>query len=614
MSGARAWARDLVGAIALAEGAIAQRVLVALEGADVAGTNAFGERVTVERGDDVAALARRCAEAAAAGERVALLARAADLATARRELARIAARGLGVVVHAVTEPDGPDTPASEAGIGPALSLGDLSWGMLLATGVADALDLALIARRAAEDSGCPFFVVHERSHAHHVEPLAPPSRELCQAFLGGARPPADGASRPALPERAFADRVPFALGSAMRELESLTGRHHDVIERVPNADVSMALVGAGALGESLLADVDRLRASGHDVGAVRVVAWRPFPGPRLAKALCRALALTVVEGVEQSLASSGPLARQLKASFADALTWAPDYPGIGRIPRVVTGVVAARREIDSVDIDAMVHNMLADERGKRRFVLGGDEAAALFAPAVARATAQGFAMRAVVSRRETAIAAADLCTAVLASALGARTRVAVRALAGEEGGGFAFDLTAGRERPRGSHAPHAMRVVALEDAGALARGNPLARLATGGLLAVPTGHRSADALWAEVPPWAKAVVFDRGARVVGWSAPSPQDSPWAAASAFAGIALAAAAADRALAGSRALDAAAVAREVGDALRTAGQDAMAERGAQLAREAFEAHIEVPRATIERDDDGVRLGRRDARVTT
>jgi pyruvate/2-oxoacid:ferredoxin oxidoreductase alpha subunit len=615
MTGARAWARDLVGAIALAEGAIAQRVLVALEGVDVPGTSAFGERVTVERGDDVAALARRCGEAAAAGERVALLARAADLAAARRELAHIAAGGLGVVVHAVTEPPGADAPASEAGIGPALSLGDLPWGMLLATGVADALDLALVARRAAEDSGCPFFVVHERSHAHHVEPLAPPSRELCQALLGGPRPPADGASRPALPERAaLADRVPFALGSAMRELESLTGRRHDVIERAPNADAAMALVGAGALGESLLADVDRLRACGHDVAAVRVVAWRPFPGPRLAKALCRALALTVLEGVEQPLASSGPLAGQLKAAFADALTWAPDYPGIGRIPRIVAGVVAARREIDSVDIDAMVHNMLADERGKRRFVLGGDEAAALLAPAVARATAQGFAMRAVVSRRETAVAAADLCTAVLASALGARTRVAVRALAPEEGGGFAFDLTAGRDRPRGSHAPHAVRVVALEDAGALARGNPLARLAMGGLLAVPTGHRSADALWAEVPPWAKAVVFDRSARVVGWSAPAPQDSPWLGASAFAGIALAAAAADRTLAGSRALDAAAVAREVSDALRTAGQQAIAERGAQLARQAFEAQIEVPRATIEREDDGVRLGRRDARATS
>jgi hypothetical protein len=405
----------------------------------------------------------------------------------------------------------------------------------------------------------------------------------------------------------------------MRELEGLTGRHHDVIERVLNADAALALVGVGALGDSLLADVERLRAAGHDVTAVRVVAWRPFPGARLVKALCRSFALTVLEAVDRPLAPSGPLAVQLKAAFSDALTWAPDYPGIGRIPRVVAGVVAPRREVDAVDLDAIVHNMLADERGKRTFVLGGDEGVALLTPVVARAagTAGGtFAMRGVVAKREVALAAADLCAAVLTSVLGLRTRVAVRELAEEEGGGYAFDLTAGRERPRGAHAPHAVRVVALGDPAALARGNALLRLAPGGLLAVPSGQRSADALWAEVPPWAKAVAFDRAARVVGWNGAASSEAPWVVAAGFVGIALAAAAGERSGEGARPIDGGVVAREVADALRSAGPAAAAgaERGAQVAREAFETHVEVPRATIEREDDGVRLGRRDARAAT
>ncbi|MGO9838361.1 MAG: hypothetical protein ACLP1X_29625 [Polyangiaceae bacterium] len=629
----RAWARDVVGAVSLAEGAITQRIFCAVEGMHPPPADAFGDPVAFESGEDVRLLVSRCTEAAAAGERVALVARAADLASVRGELAQIAARRFGLVVHVMAGAAPPGVAASQGGMAPAFALGDLGWGMLLGAGVADAIDLALVARRAAEDSGCPFFVVHQTLRAHHVEPVLAPSRALCEAFVGSSTQRGQRAHRPSVPnqaqdqtqgtesDRAFAQRVPFALGSALRELESLTGRHHDVIERVPASDTAVALVGAGALGESLVADVERLRASGHDVGAVRLVAWRPFPAARLVKALSRALAISVLEGVDWPLAGNPPLAGQLKAAFADALTWAPDYPGIGRIPRVVSGVVLGDREVGSADLEAIVHNLLADERGKRSFVVGGDDAHALTSRPVVPTTSGAFAMRGIAATREVACAAAELCAAVLASALGARTRVAVRELSEEEGGGVAFDLVAGRGRPRGTHAPHTVCVVAVDDAATLARGNPLARLAPGGLVAIPTSQRAADGVWAEVPPWAKALVFDRGARVIGWSPALPGDDVWAAAAAFVGIAIAAAAEDPSLREGRSVDGGVVEREVADALRTAFAPGRqntdvggVERGARIARASFEAHIEVPRATTQREDDGVRLGRRDSRAAS
>src|SRR5579883_1995313 len=147
----RAWAKDVTGAVALAEGAVARRILTAVEGLEAPESNAFGEPIAVERSADVAALVRAAGEAAAAGERVAVVARAADLAGARAELARIAARRLGVVVHAIAEPGDVATPPWQRGLAPALALADIGWGMLLACGVGDALDLALVARRAAED-------------------------------------------------------------------------------------------------------------------------------------------------------------------------------------------------------------------------------------------------------------------------------------------------------------------------------------------------------------------------------------------------------------------------------------------------------------------------------
>jgi pyruvate-ferredoxin/flavodoxin oxidoreductase len=629
-STSRAWARDIPGALALVEGAVAQRVFTSIEGLALPSRNVFGESLSVEQATDTRTLVKRCAEAAAGGERVALIARAGDLPSARTELAHLAAQRLGVVVHTLARSLEPGQSASEGGIAPALALDDLAWGMLFGAGVADALDLALVARRAAEDSGCPFFVVHESPHAHHVEPVAAPSRELCEAFLGPstARVRGPGASSPVREsDRAVAQRLPFALGSALRELENMTGRHHEVIERAPLGDTPIALVGVGAVGDSLVADIERLRASGHDVSAVRIVAWRPFPAARLVKALSRTLAVTVLESVDQPLAGNPPLAAQLKAAFADALTWAPDYPGVGRIPRIVSGVLAPHRDVDSSDLDAIVANLLADERGKRTFLLGGDEVSSLPSPPVERGAANLFAMRGITSRHDVATAAGELCATVLVSALGVRARVAVRQLPAEEGGGVAFDLVAARERPRGAHAPHALRVVAVDEVGALSRGNPLARLAPGGLFALPTAQRAADALWAEVPPWAKAIAFDRGARVVGWSPAGRDEDRWAAAAAFVGIALAVAIEDRSLAqatppsGRQPIDGAVVEREVAEALRVAlhgkhldgaAAAGVIERGSRIARVAFETHVEVPRATIQREDDGVRLGRRDSRV--
>ena len=639
----RAWARDVLGAIALVEAAIAQRVLTDLpelaEQADLgrASSNAFGNAVTLERVDTHAgtgALLQRAGERTSAGERVTVVASARGLAGARGAMRALVAQRLGVVAHALCHAD-------DGGNADALSLADLGWGVLFASSVGESLDLALVARRAAEDSGTPFVVVHECSRVRHVEPIAPMSRELCEVFIGApnarVRERESEERDASTGARTFAERVPFALGSAMRELEARTGRRHDVLERAPQSggDSAVALVGLGTVGDSLIAEVDRLRAAGHDVAAVKLVALRPFPGARLVKALSRALAITVIEGVDVPLAQSNPLTAEIKASFADALTWAPDYPGVGRMPRILSGVAGvAGHELEAHDLDAIVHNMLADERGRRTFVLGTDQ---IHTPvAAAPHAAAPFSMRGVVVDAETATSCADLCVAVVASALGLRARASVRPLKGDEGSGFAFDLVAGRDRPRGAHAPHAARLIALSEIAALDSANPLRRLARGGIVAIPSAHRSADGVWSEVPTWAKALIHDRGARLIGYDArkggPAGHEARWLTAAACAGLALAGASASAAGAtgatgvAGHVVDPSLVAREVGEALRAAlegsaeiggGHDALASlttEAGEIARRAFEAHVEVPRATVERDEEGVRLGRKDARASS
>ncbi len=357
----------MLAAVALAEGAAADRMFVAVEGGlDLPSTNVFGSPIAVERLGNGTGVVKRLVEARTRGERVAVVARATELAAMRSDLARVAEARVPVVVHAIS--DGDDATPFDMGLGPAFALADLPWGMLLGAGASDAVDLTLLARRAAEDSAFPFLVVHPRGHGRNATPPAEPSRELLAAFLGGPRPPSVDVGPPA--PGAFVDRVPFALSSAMRDLESLTGRRRDFLERSPRADAALALVGAGRIGDALLAETARLRAQGHDVSAVRVVAWRPFPAARLVKALAHTVSMTVLEGPAPPVGPSGPLAMHLKAAFADALTWAPDYPGIGAIPRVVSGLVTSHRDIGPRDAEAIVRNMMRDELGKRSFVLG----------------------------------------------------------------------------------------------------------------------------------------------------------------------------------------------------------------------------------------------------
>ena len=95
---------------------------------------------------------------------------------ARDRLEEIAAQRLGLVVHAL----------AEGGAGEGLGLADCGWGLLFSGGVHESMDLALIARRAAEDCGTPFIVVHESGAVRFTEPASPPTRELCETYVGPA--------------------------------------------------------------------------------------------------------------------------------------------------------------------------------------------------------------------------------------------------------------------------------------------------------------------------------------------------------------------------------------------------------------------------------------------
>jgi pyruvate-ferredoxin/flavodoxin oxidoreductase len=89
--------------------------------------------------------------------------------------------------------------------------------------------------------------------------------------------------------------------------------------------------------------------------------------------LARSVAITILEGRDEPLAPSNTLTREIKTVLADALTWAPEYPGIGRVPRMHSGVVhGPLQDLGAGDIDAALENMLDGDHGKRTFGLRGE--------------------------------------------------------------------------------------------------------------------------------------------------------------------------------------------------------------------------------------------------
>lgn len=330
---------------------------VRVQALDVASAIAAAEHAACAppRGDHASTTGARllgCIDATLAGERASLVVSATELASAREAMHRAASRRVGTVVHALAGHGGEELTAFL----------DVGWGVLVSSGPEHAHALALVARRAAEASGIPVIVVHPladaRSHAGLVTAMSEVLlEEQARAYVGAPRP--GPSTTPESDERALG----VALRASFDALSHATGRRHAVLERAPSSSPDVVLVGAGAVGDALLAVVPSLRARGLDVGAVQISCVRPFPGERLVKVLARARAVIVVEPRASRL-GAGPIACELKAGFCDALTWSPGYPGIGRVP-TIHGVDAAV-PFSEQTLHEWVGSVLADERDSHR--------------------------------------------------------------------------------------------------------------------------------------------------------------------------------------------------------------------------------------------------------
>lgn len=334
------------------------------------GLNARAVEVNVVVADTAIEALQRAVTLASGGARTAVVLGGDELLGGLSELKHAVARHAPLVVHVLERPSG-GARAGRDELAPALEVGA---GVVVSGTAQQGVDLALAIRRAAEDSELPFLHLVD-APAREVA-LALPERALVETFLGpppSPKPPAPPPTRADAKrdERAFAARAPFALQSAFRELGEWTGRTLRAVDRGNTGDVEEVIVAVGGAVEPAGHAVEQLRREGGRVGLVSIVALRPFFAAEAVKAVSRAHAVLVLEPLDVALAPSGPVATALKAAFADAITWTPGFPGVGKVPPTISATVATlERPIGEEEIRALLAELEDGERARRVIVFG----------------------------------------------------------------------------------------------------------------------------------------------------------------------------------------------------------------------------------------------------
>ncbi|APR79729.1 Pyruvate-flavodoxin oxidoreductase [Minicystis rosea] len=309
------------------------------------------------------------ASAAHEGQRATAVLRPAELLGALEALHAVARGRTPITVH-VLGGGGTALQPGRDELAPAL---DVGAGVIVTWSAQDSVDLALAARRAAEDSETPFVIVSDGGGPV----MGLPGSGLVERFLGSGEKrgaPLESAFlhvESKRRERGYAARAPFALAAAMRELGDLTGRPLTPVERYETTDAEEVILAVGHAFGAARSVAASLRREGRRVGAVGVRALRPFFAAEVVKAIARARSVVVLEPLDVALAPAGPLATTLKAAFADALTWAPGFPGVGRIPTIVSVVFATLEgAATEMQVREALAELVAGDRAKRLLVFG----------------------------------------------------------------------------------------------------------------------------------------------------------------------------------------------------------------------------------------------------
>ena len=300
---------------------------------------------------------------------------------------------------------------------------DTGFFQLFAKDAQGAADLNIISHRIAELALTPGIIAQDGFLTTHlIESLRIPERELIAEYLGR---PDDTIATPTPAQRIiygderrripllwdvdnpvmsglvqnqdaymqsvaaqrpfFFDHIAELTDLAFREFYDLTGRGYERVMTHRADDADYLIVGQGSVIPSAAAVADYLRESrGLKVGVVDFTMFRPFPGELIGRIAQGKKGVTVLERLDQPLASDLPLIREIRATLAKCLENGkdpgnpshpelPTYRNLADAPALYSGSFGmGSRDLQPEGIVGAIENMLPDGKHKRMFYLSVD--------------------------------------------------------------------------------------------------------------------------------------------------------------------------------------------------------------------------------------------------
>ena len=503
--------------------------------------NLWGEPLAFLELESEHSSASTCEGFAIAGGRVANFTSGQGLILMKEVLYVIAGKRLPVVFHIGARALTSQGLNIHAGHDDVMGVADCGWGMLFARNVQEAADFALIARRIAEESETPFFNIQDGFlTTHTIESLRLPEVELMKQFVGDPNGPhrlrnlmdpahpimsgvvqnQDSYMKGKIAQRYFYDRLSSITQRVMEDFYGLTGRRYGMIDGYGLDDAECAIVGMGSLIETATATAKFLRqADGLKVGTLHVTSFRPFPGAEIVESLKHLKAIAVIERMDNAPAQSNPLTAEIKAAFADALSGAPGYPKIDRVPLIYSGAAGlGGRDVRPGDLVAVIDHMRSKQE-RRFFVLGIEHPLNLSGKREPDVRPKG-----AFSMRGHSIGGYGSVTTnkVIATIVGDLFKLQVQAypMYGSEKKGLptTYFLTVAEE-PISAHAElRHVDFVPLNNVNAFHLGNPLNGLVPGGSLFIQHASRDPKQIWSTIPADARQFIYHNRIRVLALDA------------------------------------------------------------------------------------------------
>ncbi|MBT4431572.1 MAG: pyruvate ferredoxin oxidoreductase [Nitrospinaceae bacterium] len=497
--------------------------------------NLWGEKLFFLELESEHSSASTCEGYAVAGGRVSNFTSGQGLILMKEVLYTISGKRLPVVFHIGARALTSQSLNVHAGHDDVMGVTDCGWSMFFARTAQETGDLALIARRVAEDSETPVLNIQDGFlTTHTVENVSLPEPEFMKSYIGpaGEKTPnlmdfdnpimsgvvqnQDAYMKGKIAQRYFYDKIPGIVKNAMDEFYEATGRRYDMVDSYRMEDAEYAYVGMGCYMETACATVDYLREQGVKIGLVNVTVFRPFPGAELVEALKGVKAFTILERLDVPNAQSNPLTAETKAAFSDALIGSEGYAAIDRIPVVFSASAGlGSRDVRPGDLIAVAHNMMEGGEGKRYFSIGIDHATALepMEDPDLRPTGS-FSMRGHSVGGYGSVTTNKVIATIAGDTFGLNVQAYPKYGSEKKGLPTTYYLTIAEDVIRTHCELRQVEFIPLNDVNALYAGNPLQGLSEGGMVFIQTPENEPEAVWENIPQSARSAIRARKTRIV----------------------------------------------------------------------------------------------------